>query len=386
MSPPARTRPALPPGALTARALLVVVLLGALATAGFDGPPGWQVVHVGAAVGCCALLLTGRRGSAVGGAGATLVALAAVDPTSGAGLLALAGTALTLRAVRHRGVALGVTAVAGGLALGRSGADGSVATGATTAGLLVVLTAALTLLDRTVTATSRLATSDHTLDPPLVRERARLGGGLVAHVGRTLRAAREDVAAAAAVATSGREPAAPDVVDQLAALAALLEHGTRQLQRLSVEPVAERLEVELRAAREVGRRLGIDVTTSTDEVTDPAVADAAALVLREAVTNVLKHAEATRCVIVVRVTPEATVLAVTNDGVAPDAGSGVGSGQRRWHRALDRLGAHVLAGPIDGQRYRVLVTFPAATAGPAPAGLRALRRWGRRSTPWASGC
>jgi two-component system, NarL family, sensor histidine kinase DesK len=95
------------------------------------------------------------------------------------------------------------------------------------------------------------------------------------------------------------------------------------------------LVAELTAARQILSSAGIDVRAGMPGGSLPAAADEVlAPVLREAVTNILRHAAATACVIEVSAGGGALRLHVGNDGAperaiaAGSAGGGAGSGRR----------------------------------------------------------
>jgi len=91
---------------------------------------------------------------------------------------------------------------------------------------------------------------------------------------------------------------------------------TGEGQRLS-------LAAELGAAREILSSAGIEVRASIIERPLPATADGVlAPVLREAVTNILRHSSATGCVIEVGMSDGRVRLRVSNDGLAAPAGTG----------------------------------------------------------------
>src|SRR5690606_5571109 len=75
------------------------------------------------------------------------------------------------------------------------------------------------------------------------------------------------------------------------------------------------LDTEIAGARELLRSAGVECRVAGEGLALPEhVAEAAAWVVREAVTNVVRHAEATRCEIDVRVEGETCRVRITNDG------------------------------------------------------------------------
>ncbi|WP_143022018.1 sensor histidine kinase [Nonomuraea maritima] len=75
------------------------------------------------------------------------------------------------------------------------------------------------------------------------------------------------------------------------------------------------------------------------------VAPVFAYVVREAVTNVLKHSAATFCDITIRFTEQEAELSVRNDGVARQAAGDLGSGLAGMRERLDAVGGTVEARP-----------------------------------------
>lgn len=325
------------------------------------GDAGWRSVHDIGVLAFCAWIWAPRRwrrrlGLALG---VSLLAGAALDPSPGIDILTVTGVTALVRSVRPRWGLLVVGVVAVLLVARLWVATDDVTDLATSAAQTVLIVFVLVLLDHTASVTRELVATTHALVGEQVdQERARLGERLRPLIGRTLAAARQDVHEAVRVA----DQADHDLLDELRSLASLLDDGLGQLERLTLEPVSEGLQSELAAAREVCERLGIRVTVSADEVPDPAVADVVALVLREAVTNMLKHSDAGRCVIVVRVSDTETVLAVTNDGASPvSTASRSGTGQRRWREALAALGGELTTNALDDGRYQILVRVPQAS-------------------------
>lgn len=113
------------------------------------------------------------------------------------------------------------------------------------------------------------------------------------------------------------------------------------------------------AAADVQVRLDVDY----DEL--PAgVHTVLAVVLREGVTNVLRHSKASQCDIVLRQAAGEVSLAIENDGVATDPGSPVqgtpSSGIQNLSERVAKLGGDLHCGPANDQdgRYRLWVRLP----------------------------
>lgn len=109
---------------------------------------------------------------------------------------------------------------------------------------------------------------------------------------------------------------------------------------------------ELARARELLRASGIvaDIPTAT-EPANPVAQELFGWAVREGVTNVVRHASATRCTVVV----SAAGVTVTDDGAGVESREGNGlSGLRE---RADASGARVTAGPIDPRGWQLRVTL-----------------------------
>ncbi|MEV5704004.1 histidine kinase [Actinoallomurus sp. NPDC052274] len=120
------------------------------------------------------------------------------------------------------------------------------------------------------------------------------------------------------------------------------------------------LRAELASARDVLTAAGIAVRVDASADGLPGPVDALlATVLREAVTNVLRHSRARTCSVEATVADGTARLRVTNDGVpettARTAGQGVGNLTER----VAALGGRLTAGPRPGEEYELLVLQPA---------------------------
>ncbi|MGW6539407.1 sensor histidine kinase [Streptomyces sp. NPDC055051] len=177
-----------------------------------------------------------------------------------------------------------------------------------------------------------------------------------------------------------RVPDARQAEGHLADAARLAGRALADLRAIPGEGAALTLDAELASAREVLASAGIEVRVrGTAGVLGPAAEALCATVLREAMTNVLRHAPATRWCEVsfgtgsLRVTNEADPTARASPPVsdtpadAPDGNGGNGGngiGNLRDRAAL--LGARLRAGPAsDGRGYTLTLLMepsPAPTA------------------------
>lgn len=127
------------------------------------------------------------------------------------------------------------------------------------------------------------------------------------------------------------------------------------------------LEQECASARSVLRAAEVDaeVTVSVGEV-DPRVETVLATVLREGVTNVLRHSTVRRCTVEAVEKDGVVRLAIVNDGVrpgykdpAPNSGSGLGNLALR----VGAIGGSLTAGVREGGRFHLVAEAPVKPTG-----------------------
>ncbi|MCP2343114.1 sensor histidine kinase [Actinomadura rupiterrae] len=118
---------------------------------------------------------------------------------------------------------------------------------------------------------------------------------------------------------------------------------------------------ELARGRELLRAAGVtaDLPSAVD-VVDPAHRELFGWVVREGLTNVVRHARATRCT----VTLSAAEVEIVDDGVG--GASGPGSGLTGLRERVAAAGGRVESGPAEPRGWRLRVT--AGTAGSHGAG------------------
>jgi two-component system, NarL family, sensor histidine kinase DesK len=119
---------------------------------------------------------------------------------------------------------------------------------------------------------------------------------------------------------------------------------------------------ELRGAQEVLAAAGIGLEVVRTTLPLPAASDELlAWVVREGVTNVLRHSHAHSCRIAVRSDPSAVRLELADDGVGGTVSPG-GSGLRGLQERMAQVGGTLEAGPGPGGGFRLAVQLPVATA------------------------
>ena len=150
--------------------------------------------------------------------------------------------------------------------------------------------------------------------------------------------------------------AAQSEIANLAETARAALHG---ILSVTSDPPAADLRVEADGARALLAAAGIAATVEIDaEAVPPGARPVFAWALREGVTNVLRHSEATECTITVGGTAgEAARLEIVNDGVRQPA-SVPGNGLTGLAERARAVGGEVTAGPLPGQRYHVLIEIP----------------------------
>ncbi|MFG3286707.1 sensor histidine kinase [Streptomyces sp. NPDC048111] len=157
-----------------------------------------------------------------------------------------------------------------------------------------------------------------------------------------------------------------------------VSHGMRRMS----------LEQELGAAESLLRAAGIRVRAEhRTGATEPAVDAVLAAVLREAVTNVLRHSRADSCVIEAAEEAGWVRLSVENDGVhssyrdlSPDGGSGLDNLRDR----VGALGGRLTTVHGPGPTFRLTARAPATAPTPAPAPAPAATTGPARPTAPAS--
>jgi signal transduction histidine kinase len=115
------------------------------------------------------------------------------------------------------------------------------------------------------------------------------------------------------------------------------------------------------------RAAGVEVVVDVDRVgTVPTpVHSAGYRIVQEALTNVLRHANARAVTVVVRADDDMLSIVVADDGTGegrPGAGAGAGAGVRGMRERAEALGGMLEAGPRPGGGWRVEATLPLAPA------------------------
>lgn len=120
------------------------------------------------------------------------------------------------------------------------------------------------------------------------------------------------------------------------------------------------LVTELVGARAVLGSAGVVLRVDGDPTTvGPTARNVLGRVLREAMTNVLRHAEPSHCTIEIEVVDGSARLRVVNDGALPPDESDPGTGLAALSRYLDEHAGRLDAGLADDGTFRLDATLPA---------------------------
>ncbi|MDV9173315.1 histidine kinase [Streptomyces sp. W16] len=310
-------------GAVTALIAAVALVLRERGSGGEDLRAAASTVFVGVlgfGAGTLTLGLRGRRqvlNVVAGCVAGALFAQFALGSTAGATL----------------GTGLAVLFTAGGLAF--------------TAAFSVWLLDAVYELDEARETRARLAVAE---------ERLRFGRDLHDVMGRNLSVIALKSELAVQLARRGRAEA----VEQMIEVQRIARESQREVRDVVRGYREAALDVELAGAQGVLTAAGIECEVTGEAAGLPAeVQSALGWVVREATTNVLRHGNAGRCAVAVRVAAGSVVLTVENDGAKTvDGGTGGGAGLVGLRERLTAVGGELEAGSVDGERFRVVATVP----------------------------
>ncbi|HLV55694.1 MAG TPA: histidine kinase [Actinotalea caeni] len=198
----------------------------------------------------------------------------------------------------------------------------------------------------------------------VAEERLRFSRDLHDTFGRALStvAVKSELAAALAERGDARGP------EEMLEVRRIAHETLREVRELVQGYRSADLDTEIAGARALLRSAAIECRVAGEGLQLPApVAEAVAWVVREAVTNVVRHAHATRCDIDVRVAGDVCRVRVVNDG-APDEPTvpAGGSGLRGLRERLGARGGALTATSDDGT-FVVEATVPMTALGGDPA-------------------
>lgn len=195
----------------------------------------------------------------------------------------------------------------------------------------------------------------------VAEERLRFARDVHDVLGRNLTLIAVTSELAAGLARRGESRA----VDKMLEVRGLAHESAREVRELVAGYRATDLDTELAGARSVLRAAGITTRIIGDPTGLPESARTAfGWVLREAITNVIRHGDATACTIEIGLSraPDATrdaLLRVHNDGVGPaDPRHRAGHGLAGLGERLTALGGRLQAGPEPGGGFTVTARLP----------------------------
>jgi len=187
------------------------------------------------------------------------------------------------------------------------------------------------------------------------RERLRLADDLHDILGHALEvvAFKSELAARLQDVDPVRARAEMEEVQQVA------RQSLSEVRALVRDTRATDLVDELAGARAVLASAGVVLVVRGDPATlGPTARNVLGRVLREAMTNVLRHAQPSHCTIEIEVDGDGGRLEVVNDGALPP-GDGTGTGLLALDRYLREHAGRLDAGPTDDGRFRVDARLPA---------------------------
>lgn len=188
------------------------------------------------------------------------------------------------------------------------------------------------------------------------RERLRLADDLHDILGHALEvvAFKSELAARLQAVDAGRARAEMEEVQRVA------RESLSEVRALVRDTRAVDLVTELAGARAVLGSAGVVLRVEGDPTTvGPTARNVLGRVLREAMTNVLRHAEPSHCSIEIEVVDGAARLRVVNDGALPADGSDPGTGLAALSRYLDEHAGKLDAGLAADGTFRLDATLPA---------------------------
>ncbi|SDH51266.1 Signal transduction histidine kinase [Lentzea fradiae] len=125
---------------------------------------------------------------------------------------------------------------------------------------------------------------------------------------------------------------------------------------------------EIESARSVLTAAGVRTTIESDHPSlSPRSRTVLATVLREGVTNLLRHSDATSCTITISGDDRLASIDIVNDGAPAESGTEHGSGLNNLATRTTAIGGSLLAGAGPGGTYRLHAEIPVDPAPEQPA-------------------
>ncbi len=192
----------------------------------------------------------------------------------------------------------------------------------------------------------------------VAEERLRFGRDLHDVMGRNLAV----IALKSELAVQLAQRERPEAVTQMVEVQRLAHEAQREVREVVRGYREADLGSELAGAQGVLTAAGIDCAVTGPVTGYPApVQSALGWVVREAATNVLRHGDARRCVMELRVREGRVVLTVENDGAPQSGGPGRGAGLVGLRERLAEIGGTLRAGPAGEGRFLLTAEVPLPT-------------------------
>lgn len=189
----------------------------------------------------------------------------------------------------------------------------------------------------------------------VAEERLRFARDLHDVVGRTLSVVALKSELAAQLARRGRAEAVAEMLE----VRQIAQDSLTELRAVVGGYRTADLDVELAGARALLASAGIECRVIGDAGALPApVQGTLGWVVREGITNLLRHSEARTCVVTLRATASAVTLTMTNNGVAAATPVAYGGGLTGLTERMTALGGTVTAARTPPDGFRLLVELP----------------------------
>ncbi|MER5434028.1 histidine kinase [Streptomyces sp. NPDC002588] len=194
----------------------------------------------------------------------------------------------------------------------------------------------------------------------VAEERLRFGRDLHDVMGRNLAVIALKAELAVQLARRGR----PEAVEQMVEVQRIAQESQREVRDVVRGYREADLAVELAGAKGVLKAAGIDCEVCGEAGTLPGeVQSALGWVVRETTTNVLRHGDAGRCSVGLRVTEGRVVLTVENDGAKESEEGSRGSGLAGLRERLRQVDGTLEAGFAGAGVFRVVAEVPLSKTG-----------------------
>lgn len=155
------------------------------------------------------------------------------------------------------------------------------------------------------------------------------------------------------------EKSARDTLAELNKLLGVLRKNPATAD-LAPQPTLDQADALLKPAREAGLEATLKVSGEPRRLS-AAVDLSAYRIVQEAITNVLKHANATRVEVVIGYEPDAVSLTISDNGSGPQAATSNGHGLIGMRERVELFGGDLSTGTSALGGFRVKATLPVKT-------------------------